>query len=331
MNQENIFVDFENQKITLGPEYQLGKLGFFDSIKMLFGQIKETELWKSLNGGVPMNVYFERLMKGDPETIGLAAVSLIAGIVVAFGVLSILSPGDDDSGEQPKTEKEPEKREPPRDFTLEQLREFDGLNGKHIYVGLCREVFDVTSASTFYGEGNAYHCFAGRESTRAMAKLSFEEEDLASLKDDDFGGFEKNTLEDWYQKFKYYKQYPVMGKVSIPPAVRDFTKAELLASKDHASDAPPEGRIDAPLYMAINGKVLDVSYGGKEMYGPDGPYFRFVGIDASRALAKMSFEAEDLTSSDLSDLTETQRKTLADWEKKFLETKKYPVVGRLVD
>jgi membrane-associated progesterone receptor component len=330
MPKENIVVDFENQKIAVGPEYTLEKLGFTDSFKMIFGQLKETEFWKSLNGGVPMNVYFDKLKNGDPATVGLAAVSLLAGIAVAYGILKMFAV-DEPTARPASTRKEPEKRDPPRDFTLEQLREYDGTNNKPIYVGLCREVFDVTAADSFYGVGNAYHCFAGREATRAMAKLSFEEADLASLKDDDFGGFEKQTLEDWYNKFKHYKQYPVVGKVSIPPEPRDFTKAELLATKDHASDAPPAGRVDAPLYLAINGKVLDVSYGGKEMYGPDGPYYRFVGIDASRALARMSFEPADLASSDLSDLTPEQQKTLADWERKFLEVKKYPVVGRLVD
>jgi hypothetical protein len=52
-----------------------------------------------------------------------------------------------------------------------------------------------------------------------------------------------------------------------------------------------------------------VSYGGKEMYqSPDGPYSMFVGIDASRALAKMSFDPDDLKSHDISDLTEEERK-----------------------
>jgi hypothetical protein len=30
-------------------------------------------------------------------------------------------------------------------------------------------------------------------------------------------------------------------------------------------------------YVGINGKVIDVSYGGKEMYGKGGPYFLFAG------------------------------------------------------
>ena len=82
--------------------------------------------------------------------------------------------------------------------------------------------------------------------------------------------------------------------------------------------------------MAIKGQVLDVSYGGMEMYGPDGPYYLFAGRDASRALAKMSFSPSDVESSDLSDLSPDQLKVLDDWEKKFIQAKKYPVVGKLV-
>jgi hypothetical protein len=52
-----------------------------------------------------------------------------------------------------------------------------------------------------------------------------------------------------------------------------------------------------------------VSYGGKEMYqAPNGPYSVFAGRDASRALAKMSFDPADLNSSNISDLTEDEIK-----------------------
>jgi hypothetical protein len=43
----------------------------------------------------------------------------------------------------------------------------------------------------------------------------------------------------------------------------------------------------------------------------------------------MSFKPEDLESRDLSDLTPVQQKTLADWEKKFIIQRKYPVVGNI--
>jgi membrane-associated progesterone receptor component len=59
------------------------------------------------------------------------------------------------------------------------------------------------------------------------------------------------------------------------------------------------------------------------------PYFLALGLDVSRALAKMSFAPEDLSSTDLSDLTPEQLKILDDWEEKFEQKKKYPVVGRM--
>lgn len=162
-----------------------------------------------------------------------------------------------------------------------------------------------------------------------MAKLSFEEVDLGSTKLDDLLASERSNLDDWYSKFKDYKCYPIVGRISTPSAFREYTLAELLTFKE--CEVIPEGRIDAPILMGINGKVIDVSYGGKEMYGRGGPYFLFAGIDASKALARMSFKPQDLTSRDLSDLTPEQLKTLDDWEKKFIVSRKYPVVGKIVE
>ena len=80
------------------------------------------------------------------------------------------------------------------------------------------------------------------------------------------------------------------------------------------------------------------------MYGPEGPYHLFVGIDASHALAKMSFKEEDLrppsstnnntnnpqSNKYLSDLTIEEKKVLEDWRKKLIDTRKYPIVGKLI-
>lgn len=53
----------------------------------------------------------------------------------------------------------------------------------------------------------------------------------------------------------------------------------------------------------------------------------FSGKDASRALAKMSKNEEDVVPS-IDGLSEKELEVLADWEKKF--EAKYPVVGRVV-
>lgn len=81
-----------------------------------------------------------------------------------------------------------------------------------------------------------------------------------------------------------------------------------------------------PIYVAIKGRIFNVST-GNSFYGPGGAYAMFAGKDASRALAKMSKNEEDVVAS-LDGLTEKEIGVLIDWEKKF--EAKYPIVGRVV-
>ena len=194
-----------------------------------------------------------------------------------------------------------------------------------------------------------------------MAKLSFEEQDLNDPRIDDLGPFDRDVLQQWVEKFKYIKQYPIVGKLIQPKRDRLFTLSELQQYKgipttttttnetEISSDSTTEEtvenntnninvkknqsneRIDLEILLALKGNVYDVSFGGKEHYGPGGSYHLFAGIDASRALAKMSFDPNDLNSSDLSDLTEEQLKILDDWEEKFQKKRLYPIIGKLVN
>ncbi|MBA0811666.1 hypothetical protein Gohar_003542, partial [Gossypium harknessii] len=81
-----------------------------------------------------------------------------------------------------------------------------------------------------------------------------------------------------------------------------------------------------PIYVAINGRIYDVT-AGKSFYGPGGAYAMFAGKDASRALAKMSKNEEDVCPN-LDGLSEKEMDVLNDWVKKF--EAKYPVVGRVI-
>ncbi|XP_071723942.1 probable steroid-binding protein 3 [Rutidosis leptorrhynchoides] len=81
-----------------------------------------------------------------------------------------------------------------------------------------------------------------------------------------------------------------------------------------------------PIYISVKGRVFDVT-SGSSFYGPGGSYEMFAGKDASRALAKMSKNDEDI-SPNLDGLTEKEITVLNDWEKKF--EAKYPVVGRYI-
>ncbi|KAE9618275.1 hypothetical protein Lal_00046947 [Lupinus albus] len=83
--------------------------------------------------------------------------------------------------------------------------------------------------------------------------------------------------------------------------------------------------LEKPLLMAIKGQIYDVSQ-SRMFYGPGGPYALFAGKDASRALAKMSFEEKDLTG-DTSGLGAFELEALQDWEYKFMS--KYVKVGTI--
>ncbi|KAK2970845.1 hypothetical protein RJ640_016641 [Escallonia rubra] len=85
-------------------------------------------------------------------------------------------------------------------------------------------------------------------------------------------------------------------------------------------------RPDKPLLMAIKGNIYDVSR-SRMFYGPGGPYALFAGRDASRALALMSFDSQDLTGN-IDGLNASELEVLQDWEYKFME--KYVKVGQLV-
>ena len=104
---------------------------------------------------------------------------------------------------------------------------------------------------------------------------------------------------------------------NAPPATvfRTFTPRTLL---------PNNGEENAPVYLAVKGKVYDVT-SGRNFYGPGGPYENFAGRDATRGLACQSFDEEMLTK-DLDgpldpceDLTGEQKENLQGWVERFDE------------
>ena len=97
------------------------------------------------------------------------------------------------------------------ELTPQQLNQFDGSDSsKPIYVAIRGRIFDVTTGKSFYGPGGAYVMFAGKDASRALAKMSKSDEDvtpsLHGLSDKEIG-----VLDDWEKKFE--AKYPVVGRV----------------------------------------------------------------------------------------------------------------------
>lgn len=307
-------------------EFNLSELGN-DNLEF-GGKVTLSEVMRAVAEDI-----IEKLKNGDVFLLAITASTLIVTSIFVYSYFYSTSsagcPAGYGSSTSSTAPKKKEEEEPIvlRDFTLEQLREFDGTGDKKIFVSLKGEVYDVTAAAAMYGPEGSYHCFAGREASVAMAKLSFDEVDLANTNYHELSPFEKSSLSDWIDKFKWYKGYPVVGRVSVPPADLVLTLEALADFKGQGE--VPAGRVDAPMYIGVLGDVFDVSYGGKEMYSAPSPYVCFLGIDASRALAKLSFKPEDLSSRDLADLSDTERKTLQDWHTKYANARKYPIVGKI--
>lgn len=238
-------------------------------------------------------------------------------------------------------EEEDEEPEPPRNFTATQLKYFDGTkdestgDDKPVYLSVNGQVFDVSDGRDFYGPDGPYEKFAGRECGVALAKMSFDVEHLDDLEGcANLKPSEKQELEGWIEKFTYYRPYPIKGRL-VPDSIlnslkdRKLSKEELAKYNGECENEIPEGYATQPIYLGAGTKVYDVSFGGVGFYGPKGGYHRFAGKDASRALAKMSFDPEDTENTSIDDLDDKQKKVLADWVKTFEERKKYPVVGIL--
>lgn len=241
------------------------------------------------------------------------------------------------TGPKEQDEDEPD---PPRNFTAAQLRYFDGTKDaktgdlKPVYLSLNGTVFDVSEGRDFYGAGGPYELFAGRECGVALAKMSFDTKYLNDLEGctTSLNHGERMELENWIEKFTHYRRYPILGRLvpdDMLPSPNRIVSKEELAIND-GSGKVPEGYAAAPIYLGAGDKIYDASFGGVSFYGPGCAYNRFAGRDASRALAKMSFEPEDTENPDVSDLTEKELKILSDWIKTFEERKQYPVVGRLI-
>ncbi|KAF7884682.1 uncharacterized protein EAF02_005018 [Botrytis sinoallii] len=126
-----------------------------------------------------------------------------------------------------------------------------------------------------------------------------------------------------YTTFRPKKAEPTPSAPS-PIVFRTFTPPELV---------PFSGLNNTPVYLSVRGRVFDVS-NGRNFYGPGGPYENFAGRDASRGLAKGSFDAEMLTEDlqgeldTLEDLNAEELDALRGVGERFEE--KYLVVGRLV-
>ncbi len=122
-----------------------------------------------------------------------------------------------------------------RDFTLEELKEYDGIKGEgRVLIAVNGKVFDVTKGKMYYGPGGPYAVFAGRDASRGLATFSLE--DPSDQYDDlsDLQPHEMDSVREWEMQFT--EKYDYVGRLLRPGEVHNTYSDDELESPTKSKD-----------------------------------------------------------------------------------------------
>ncbi|XP_061997044.1 membrane steroid-binding protein 2 [Rosa rugosa] len=166
--------------------------------------------------------------------------TLLALLFAAYYVLSGLF-GPSDTHNRPRSLEEMQPLQPPvqlGEITAEELKQYDGSDPKKpLLMAIKSQIYDVSQSRMFYGPGGPYALFAGKDASRALAKMSFEDKDLTG-DTTGLGPFELEALQDW--EYKFMSKYVKVGtiKSSVPETQEESTSEATKAAEDVPSEIP---------------------------------------------------------------------------------------------
>ncbi|XP_071846712.1 membrane-associated progesterone receptor component 1-like [Apostichopus japonicus] len=136
--------------------------------------------------------------------------------------------------------KQPEPQRPPelprmkrRDFTLQDLKKYNGVDDERILIAVNGQVFDVTRGKKFYGPDGPYGIFGGHDASRALATFSLDKDSLPEEFDDltNLNPEQMESVREWQMQFR--EKYDYIGKLLKPgEAPTDYSDEESNAEGD---------------------------------------------------------------------------------------------------
>uniref|UniRef100_A0A1Q3F9H6 Putative membrane associated progesterone receptor n=1 Tax=Culex tarsalis TaxID=7177 RepID=A0A1Q3F9H6_CULTA len=160
---------------------------------------------------------------GPSEEVGFLA-SVINEIIysplnlVLVAIITVLVYKILRSRQQPAAAPPPEPELPRlrKDFTVAELRAFDGNQPDgRVLVAVNGSVYDVTKGKRFYGPGGPYAAFGGRDASRGLATFSVTSNDAAEWDDlSDLSAMEMESVREWEMQFK--EKYILVGRLLKP-------------------------------------------------------------------------------------------------------------------
>ncbi|KAF5457759.1 hypothetical protein F2P56_021839 [Juglans regia] len=185
---------------------------------------------------------WETLKEAIPVYTGLSPATFFTVLALLFAVYYVISGlfGSSDRHYSPRESEQLSQPPPPPvqlgEITEEELKQYDGSDpAKPLLMAIKGQIYDVSQSRVFYGPGGPYALFAGKDASRALAKMSFEEKDLTG----DVSGlspFEVDALQDW--EYKFMSKYVKVGSVKSA-VVTDGAPAEEPAESTDRDVAKP--------------------------------------------------------------------------------------------
>ncbi|KAL1531431.1 Membrane steroid-binding protein 2 [Salvia divinorum] len=188
---------------------------------------------------------WEALKESITVYTGLTPAAFFTAIAVAiafYQLLSALFGSSDDVGHVDHGSSKPEedvKPLPPPvqlgEVTGDELKQYDGSDSsKPLLMAIKGQIYDVSQSRMFYGPGGPYALFAGKDASRALANMSFDEKDLNGDLTG-LGAYELEALQDW--EYKFMSKYVKVGTVKAVGAAADESSA-VAANGEVAEDGP---------------------------------------------------------------------------------------------